>query len=176
MTDLAAPDQNCVFIVMGVSGVGKTTIARSLAMRLPARYIEADDYHSDENLTAMQKGIALTDEMRLPWLQDLSRIAESARKDGHVAMACSALKRKYRDLFRARIGCVQFIFLHADRDVIAQRMADRTGHYMPVSLLDTQIATLEKPASDECAIAIDVAAAKEQLEGVIEAAVRRELI
>jgi gluconokinase len=113
------PIQSYVFIVMGVSGVGKTTIARSLAVRLGAQFIEADDYHSSENRKAMEKGIPLNDKMRLPWLLSLCSAAGTARETGNVVMTCSALKRQYRDLFRIHIGQVQFVYLHASREAIA---------------------------------------------------------
>lgn len=160
---------------MGVSGVGKTTIARSLAARLDAQFIEADDYHSTENRKAMEQGIPLNDKMRFPWLLSLCRAAESRRDVGHVVMACSALKRQYRDLFRTHIEPVQFVYLNASRDAITRRMAERSGHFMPLSLLDTQIATLEPPTSDEGVIAIDVAAPKSAIENEVEDTARRIL-
>ena len=169
------PDRNYVLIVMGVSGVGKTTIAHSLAARLDAQFIEADDYHSSENRKAMEQGIPLDDKMRLPWLLSLCSAAETARDGGHVVMACSALKRQYRALFRTHIGHVQFVYLHASREAIARRMSERSGHFMPLSLLDTQIAALEPPTSDEGVIEIDVTAPKSEIENEVEEASRRFL-
>ena len=167
--------QNYVFIVLGVSGIGKSTIASSLAARLDAQFIEADDYHSSENRKAMEQGTPLNDKMRLPWLLSLCRAAETARDDGHVVMACSALKRQYRDLFRTHIGHVQFVYLHANRDVVARRIAERSGHFMPLSLLDTQIAALEPPTSDEGVITIDASAPRSAIENEVEDSARRTL-
>ncbi len=164
--------RNHVFIVMGVSGVGKTTIARSLAERLDAQFIEADDYHSDANRRAMKRGIPLNDEMRLPWLHALCEAAETARRQGHVVLACSALKQQYRDLFRTHVGHLKFIFLDAGRDAIAQRMASRRGHFMPASLLDAQFANLERPLKNEGAIVIDAAAPMPTVEDAVEAAAK----
>jgi len=160
---------------MGVSGVGKSTIASSLAARIDAQFIEADDYHSSENRTAMEQGNPLDDKMRLPWLLSLCSAAETARDGGHVVMACSALKRQYRDLFRTHIGHVQFVYLHACREAIARRMSERSGHFMPLSLLDTQIAVLEPPTSDEGVIAIDVTAPKSEIENEVEESARKIL-
>jgi gluconokinase len=159
---------------MGVCGAGKTSVGRTLATRLGARYIEADDFHPPDNRRAMEQGIPLTDEMRQPWLMALSVAAEQARQEGTVVMACSALKRRYRELLRANIGSVRFIFLHADRDVIAQRMSQRTGHFMPVTLLDSQIATLEPPAPDEDALAVNVARPKAEIDDIVERHARAE--
>ncbi len=167
--------RNHVFIVMGVSGVGKTTIARSLAERLDAKFIEADHYHPEANRRAMNRGTPLNDEMRLPWLHALCEAAETARCQGHVVMACSALKRQYRDLFRTHVGHLKFIFLDADCDAIAQRIASRRDHFMPASLLDTQFATLEPPLQNEGVIAIDAAAPMPVVEDAVEAAARSVL-
>jgi gluconokinase len=169
------PDRNYVLIVMGVSGVGKTTIAHSLAARLDAQFIEADDYHSSENRKAMEQGIPLDDKMRLPWLLSLCSAAETARDCGHVVMACSALKRQYRDLFRTHIERVQLIYLHASREAIARRIAERSGHFMPLSLLDTQIAALEPPTSDESVITIDVSASRSEIENEVAESARKIL-
>lgn len=169
------PVRNCVLILMGVSGVGKTTIARGLAARLDAQFIEADDYHSCENRKAMEQGIPLNDKMRLPWLLSLCRAAETAREAGHVVMACSALKRQYRDLFRTHIGQVQFVYLRASREAIARRMAERSGHFMPLSLLDTQIASLEPPTSDEGVITIDASAPRSAIENEVVESARKIL-
>ena len=175
MTISTSHAQNYVFIVLGVSGVGKSTIASSLAARIDAQFIEADDYHSSENRKAMEQGNPLDDKMRLPWLLSLCRAAETARDGGHVVMACSALKRQYRDLLRTHIGHVQFVYLHASRDVIARRIAERTGHFMPLSLLDTQIAALEPPTSDEGVIKIDVSAPRSAIENEVEETAKKIL-
>lgn len=172
---MPSTSHHCVLIVMGVCGVGKTSVGNTLATRLGARFIEADDYHSDDNRRAMQRGIPLTDEMRLPWLKSLSIAAEEARQTGTVVMACSALKRSYRDLLRANIGWIQFVFLHGDRDIIAERITQRRDHFMPVSLLDSQIAALDTPTPDENTVAIDVALTKPELDDFVEQSVRATL-
>ncbi|WP_114285906.1 gluconokinase [Candidatus Halocynthiibacter alkanivorans] len=150
-------------LVMGVCGVGKTSVSRHIALRLGASYIEADDYHPAENVTAMRDGVPLSDEMRKPWLTGLSTAVETVRKHGPVVVACSALKRNYRDLIRAHVHNTSFICLVGDRDLIAKRLQARKDHYMSPALLDSQIATLELPASDENSIVIDVAGTPEQV-------------
>ncbi len=160
---------------MGVCGVGKTSVGRTLATRLGARFIEADDFHSEENRRAMTQGIPLSDKMRVPWLKNLSSAVEEARQNGTAVLACSALRRSYRDLLRANIGQVLFIFLDGDRDMIAGRIAKRTNHFMPPSLLDSQIATLDPPSPDEDALCVDVAPSKEEVDDIVEQSVRTRL-
>lgn len=167
--------QHTVIIVMGVCGVGKTSVGRTLAARLESRYIEADDFHSDENRRAMEQGIPLSDEMRFPWLKGLARAAEQARQDDTVILACSALKQSYRNLLRDHIGKVMLVFLTGDRDLLAKRIINRTDHFMPVSLLDSQIATLDLPSPDEGAITVDVASSKADVDNIVEQAVRAQL-
>ena len=170
-----ASKEKIVFIVMGVSGVGKTTISRTLADRIGARYLEADDYHPDENRLAMQKGIPLSDAMRLPWLERLATAGERQRQDGAAVIACSALKRSYRDLLRSKIGKLQFIYLHGSRELIAERLMARTDHFMPPSMLTSQLSILEPPAADEDAIFIDVSPPKDALNDIVEQSVRTKL-
>lgn len=170
--DIAAESQHFVIIIMGVCGVGKTSVGRTLAARLGARFIEADDYHSDENRNAMAQGIPLSDEMRLPWLERLSVAAETARQTETVVMACSALKRSYRDLLRDGINNLQFIFLNGDRDLIAERISKRSDHFMPLSLLDSQIAILELPTPDEHVLSVDIAPSKSVVDDTVEQTVR----
>ncbi len=172
---MSATSAATVFIVMGVSGVGKSTVARTLAARIGARYLEADDYHADESRDAMSKGIPLSDEMRLPWLLRLAEVGENTRRDGPVVMACSALKRSYRDLFRARIGKVHFVYLHAEPALIASRISTRTDHFMPPSLLESQLALLEPPSADEDAIDVEVNLPKEAVNDLVERKVRERL-
>lgn len=151
------------FVVMGVSGVGKTSVSRALAARLSTTYIEADDYHPIENVEAMSAGRALTDTMRQPWLERIGDAVEVARKNGNVVVACSALKHTYRDLLRQKIGQIKFVYLHGDRQIIAARMNDRSDHFMTASLLESQIETLEPPSPDEQAISVNISATKEQV-------------
>jgi gluconokinase len=145
------------WVVMGVSGSGKTLIGQALAAALGVEFVDGDDYHSAENVKRMAAGIALTDADRAAWLGALaSRIREAADAGVGLVVACSALKRSYRDTLRGAAANVQFIFLKGERDLIAARLADRRGHYMPASLLDSQLSTLEEPAPDEHAWVVDI--------------------
>jgi gluconokinase len=138
-----------IVIVMGVSGSGKTTLGKALAQALGGRYLEADDYHPPENRAHMAAGKPLDDAMRRPWLVALARAVRVAGAAGPAVASCSALKRAYRDLIRAEAGAVTFLFLDGPREVLAQRVASRRHEYMPASLLDSQLATLEPPGPDE---------------------------
>jgi gluconokinase len=145
-------------VVMGVSGCGKSTVGQGLARVLGLRYVEGDELHPARNVERMRAGIALTDEDRQGWLQaiaaELSSPASAARG---VVVSCSALKRSYRDLLRAAAPDLRFVHLHGDPALLAQRMAQRQGHYMPASLLQSQLQTLEMPAPDERAVSLDIA-------------------
>ncbi len=148
-------------VVMGVSGCGKTAVASGLGQWLQLPWTDADDLHSKEAVSRMKAGIALTDEDRWPWLdrvaQSLNSVAASGRNGGNI-VACSALKRSYRDHLRARCLGLQFLFLDADRQALVSRLATRVGHYMPATLLDSQLATLDRPGADEAdvmAISVD---------------------
>lgn len=145
-------------IVMGVSGVGKTTVAQALAERIGGRYIEADEFHPPENIAAMAAGTPLTDAMRQPWLERLAeamRQARTSQPNTPVVVACSALKRSYRDVLRAKNPEAIIVYLAADPDVIRARITARTDHFMPPSLLESQLATLEPPALDEACVTVD---------------------
>ncbi len=139
-----------VVIVMGVSGSGKSTIARAVAEALALRFLEGDTFHPPANVKKMSTGMALTDEDRWPWLDALgSAIVGGNAKRGVVA-ACSALKRSYRDRLRRAIGPrLIFLYLSAERVVLMNRLVTRSGHYMPPALLDSQLETLEVPRADE---------------------------
>jgi gluconokinase len=151
------PDRPGQYVVMGVAGSGKSTIAAALALALDAEFVEADAFHSPENVRKMTAGIPLTDADRAPWLSALAaRLREARRAQRRLVMTCSALKRKYRDVLRTGAPDVQLIFLHGPKALIAERIASRTGHYMPPSLLDSQFAALETPAPDERAWLCDV--------------------
>ena len=142
--------QRGIFIVMGVSGCGKTTIGSALARALGVEFVEGDDFHPPENVRRMAAGIPLTDADRAGWLRALAgRLREAHEHRTGLVLSCSALKRSYRDLLRAAAPDAQFIFLDGSPVLIAERLAGRRGHYMPASLLDTQFATLERPAADE---------------------------
>lgn len=144
-----------VVVVMGVSGSGKTTIGTALARELGVVYAEADEFHSQANIDKMTSGIPLTDEDRLPWLRAIAAwVAEHAETGGVVT--CSALKRPYRDVLRSG-GDVWFLHLHGDRETLARRMSGRSGHFMPVSLLESQLAALEPLEPDEAGLRVDIA-------------------
>ncbi|HUF27068.1 MAG TPA: gluconokinase [Gemmatimonadaceae bacterium] len=141
-----------LYVVMGVAGAGKSVIGLALARALDVEFVEGDAYHPPENVDRMSRGIPLTDGDRAGWLRALaSRIEEAARANTGLVVACSALKRSYRDILRsgAPDGGLQFIFLDGERPLIADRLAGRLGHFMPPSLLDSQFATLEPPTPDE---------------------------
>ncbi|MFB2531513.1 gluconokinase [Paracoccus sp. p3-h83] len=141
-------------VIMGVSGCGKSSIGAGLSARLAVPYVDGDDLHPIENVDKMRAGIALTDDDRWPWLD---RVAAVLAADAPVIIGCSALRRAYRDRIRAGAGGpVRFVHLTGSRDIIAARMAARSGHYMPLTLLDSQFATLEAPTEDEAAITVDI--------------------
>ncbi|MBC2664919.1 gluconokinase [Novosphingobium flavum] len=133
---------------MGVSGCGKSTIGRAVAERLGRPFLEGDEFHPERNVALMRAGTALTDADRWPWLDILGDALAGA--GGWAVCSCSALRRAYRDHLAARIGRpLLFLHAHADRDVLLARMQARPGHFMPASLLDSQLATLEMPGEDE---------------------------
>jgi len=135
-------------IVMGVSGCGKSTLAAALGQRLGLQMVDGDDLHLAESVAKMRAGIALQDADRWPWLDRIGNYLAQAETPGRV-VACSALKRIYRDRIREQAGDVYFVFLDGDFDLIAKRMRQRVGHYMQAGLLDSQFRTLEKPQADE---------------------------
>ena len=143
------------WLVIGVSGVGKTAMAKRLAAHLGAAFLDADDFHPPANVRAMSEGRALDDSMRAPWLDACARALEAHRIRGDVVMACSALKRRYRDRLRARVGRLRMVYLAARFEVVEDRMSHRRGHYMPVALLRSQFDTLEPPAAAERAVVVD---------------------
>jgi len=146
-----------ICIVMGVSGVGKSTVGRSLADQLGATFLEGDDFHSNENRQKMAQGKALNDADRMPWLDRLVLETRRARSSGDaVVLACSALKIVYRKRLVTGIGepC-QIIFLHGRMDTIFERMGHRAGHFMPFGLLQSQLDALEPPTPLEQAIYVD---------------------
>lgn len=141
-------------VVMGVSGSGKSVVGAALAQRLRVPFEDADDLHPPTNIAKMSAGHALTDEDRFPWLEAIGRWL-AAHRDGGV-MACSALKRRYRDQLRRHCPDVEYLHLSGSAEVIGRRQASRPGHFMPASLLASQFATLEPLESDEAGVAIDV--------------------
>ena len=148
---------NGLYVVMGVSGSGKSLIGAALARALGVEFVEGDRYHSAENVERMSRGVPLTDDDRAQWLRSLAaRIREARDAGAGLVMSCSALKRSYRDILRAEASDVRFVFLKGDRALIGERLATRRGHFMPPSLLDSQLATLEEPSPDEKAWVCDI--------------------
>jgi gluconokinase len=140
-------------VIMGVAGCGKSSVGEALARQLGIPYRDGDDLHPAANVAKMSAGIPLTDDDRWPWLD---RVAATLASGAPVLVGCSALKRTYRDRIRAGAGGpVTFVHLSGSRALIAARMAARTGHYMPTTLLDSQFAALEPPGPDE-AITVDI--------------------
>jgi gluconokinase len=159
---------------MGVAGAGKSLVGSALARALGVDFVEGDEYHPPENVARMAAGIPLTDDDRLGWLRALAdRLRAAAKADRGLVMACSALKRSYRDLLRAGDPDVRFILLHGGRALLAERIAKRRGHYMPASLLDSQLATLEIPSPDEGAWTCDVASSPETIVAALVTLVAR---
>ncbi|WP_298254400.1 gluconokinase [Bradyrhizobium sp.] len=142
---------------MGVSGSGKSTVASRLAERLGWTFEDGDRFHPASNVAKMSAGHPLNDEDRWPWLQaiadEIGRVCDSG---GHVVIACSALKRTYRDVLMRGRNDVRFVFLDGNRALIAERMAARKDHFMPPGLLDSQFKTLERPQADERAITVSI--------------------
>ena len=152
-------------ILMGVAGCGKSSVGEAISARTGIAYRDGDDLHPAANVEKMRAGIPLTDEDRWPWLDEVGReLADKAP----LIIGCSALKRVYRDRIRALAGGpVTFVHLAGSRDLIAGRMAQRTGHYMPLSLLDSQFAALELPQPDEGALTADISQPLDALVGGI---------
>jgi gluconokinase len=148
-------------VVMGVSGSGKSTVAAALAGRLRVPYEDADDLHPPANIEKMTRGEALDDHDRWPWLELIGEWLAAHERGG--VMACSALKRKYRDQLRHHCGSVEFLHLEGGRDLIEQRQASRPGHFMPSSLLTSQFETLEPLAPDERGVVVSVAGSVEEI-------------
>jgi len=144
-------------IVMGVSGSGKSTLGLALARELDCPFLEGDDFHAPESVAKMRAGIPLTDDDRWPWLDRLGGALGAAVAARGIAVAtCSALKRVYRDRLRGSVAApVGFVLPNVDPDELLRRMTARTHHYMPPSLLTSQLATLERLQPDELAITVD---------------------
>ena len=153
-----------LYVVMGVSGSGKSLIGAGLARALGVDFVEGDQYHSAENIERMSRGIPLTDDDRARWLRSLAaRIREAKDTGSGLVISCSALKRSYRDILRADAPELRFVFLKGRRELVAQRLAARKGHFMPPSLLESQFTTLEEPLPDEHAWVCDIGQSPQDL-------------
>lgn len=154
----APPEIPSVIVVMGVSGSGKSTVASMLANRLHWTYEDGDWFHPESNVEKMHHGEPLTDQDRLPWLRAIAAWIDNTRQAGnHGIVACSALKRAYRDILVGERRDVRLVFLKGDRELIGRRIAARDDHFMPAALLDSQFAALEEPAADEHPIVVSIA-------------------
>lgn len=154
-------------VIMGVAGSGKTSVGERIAARLGLPFRDADEFHPEANVAKMSAGIPLEDADRWPWLDAIGAAIHDARGRG-IVVACSALKRVYRERIRAAAGYpVQFVFLDGDLATLRQRIGGRRGHFMPPSLLDSQLATLERPGPDEHAVTVAI---EPPLDAVVEEA------
>jgi gluconokinase len=156
---------------MGVCGSGKSVVGAALARELGIAFAEGDAFHPAENVARMRAGIPLTDAHRAGWLQAIGdRLALAGREHVGLVMSCSALKRAYRDRLRQVAGDLQFIYLRGSPELLAERLAMRVGHFMPPSLLESQLATLEEPSPDEAAWVCDIST---PLDALVAALARR---
>lgn len=164
------PQPRRIAVVMGVAGCGKSAIGSAVAARLGWRFIEGDRLHPPANIARMSNGLPLDDELRRGWLDRIGdEIAASAAARGGAVVACSALKRIYRDRLRARAPDMLFIYPDVDRETARRRVAMRSGHFMPASLVDSQFADLQPPEPDEAALVLDGSRPVDEL---VEAAVK----
>jgi gluconokinase len=145
-------------VVMGVSGCGKSTIGRELAQTLQLPYVEGDELHPARNVALMAAGTPLTDADRAQWLDAVAASIARAASSGLV-ISCSALKRAYRERLREAAPGLRFVYLRGTPELLASRMAQRKGHYMPASLLQSQLLTLEVPGADEAVLVADIGSA-----------------
>ncbi|MFY9512184.1 MAG: gluconokinase [Rubrivivax sp.] len=151
-------------VVMGVSGCGKSTVGRAVAGTLGLRFVEGDELHPPRNVALMAAGTPLTDDDRADWLASIATLLADAAAGGRgIVVSCSALKRRYRDQLRGGAPGLRLVFLHGAPELLQHRLSARTGHYMPPSLLDSQLQTLEAPGADEAALALDIAAPAAEL-------------
>lgn len=161
---VAPPTGTRHVVVMGVSGSGKTTVARGIAELTGLLFAEADDFHSRANVEKMTRGMPLDDADRWPWLCDLADwMVQRAAEGRSTVIACSALRRAYRDVLAGSPPSVDFVHLDGSPQVIRARLSSRAGHFMPAALLDSQLATLEPLQRDERGVALDVSLPPEEL-------------
>jgi carbohydrate kinase (thermoresistant glucokinase family) len=167
-TTAPSPAAPLHLVVMGVSGCGKTSVGRQVAQALGIEFIEGDELHPPRNVALMAAGTPLTDDDRADWLATIAHRLGQAHAGGRgLVVSCSALKRRYRDVLRASCPDLRFVHLHGSAALLHQRMSARTGHYMPPSLLDSQLATLEPPAADEGAISVDISPSPDQVAATV---------
>ncbi len=153
---------------MGVSGCGKTSVACQVAQALGLEFIEGDELHPPRNVALMAAGTPLTDDDRADWLTTIAhRLGEAHTARRGLVVSCSALKRRYRDALRAPCPGLCFVYLHGSAALLHQRMSARTGHYMPPSLLDSQLAALEPPGADERAFCVDISPPSDQVAATV---------
>ncbi|QKC96591.1 gluconokinase [Mesorhizobium sp. NZP2298] len=151
-------------VVMGVSGSGKTRVGAALAQHLGVGFLEGDSLHPASNIDKMSRGVPLTDEDRWPWLDRIGdALRDAARQGEGLIVSCSALKRSYRERLRGDAEGLAFIHLTGSQTLLAERLASRTGHFMPARLLASQLATLESTRGELRTIDIDIGAAPEVL-------------
>jgi carbohydrate kinase (thermoresistant glucokinase family) len=155
-------------VIMGVSGCGKSTVGARLAQRLGVPFLEGDALHPPHNVALMAAGTPLTDTDRADWLDAIAARLTALQAHEGLVVSCSALKRSYRDRLRAATPELHFVHLQGDRALLASRMGQRQGHYMPPALLASQLDTLEIPTADEAALSLDIAAPAEELVAQIE--------
>jgi len=156
------------WVVMGVSGCGKSSVGQRLAQALDVPFLEGDNFHTPNNIAKMSAGIALTDADRADWLLALrDQIAAAATRGSGVVLSCSALKRRYRDVLREGDSHLRFAHLDGSRELIASRLGARKDHYMPSSLLDSQLRDLEPLQADEAGLRLDVSLTPDQLVAAI---------
>lgn len=158
------------YIVMGVCGAGKSTIAKMLADRLGWQFFDADDFHPPANISKLKHGIPLNDEDRRPWLEDLGKMLKFEIASGrHPVLACSALKRRYREMLRTVGDGIKIVYLYGSQEFIMERLQARKGHFMPPSLLETQLDALEDPSGEPDVISVDISlAAEDAIEFILE--------
>lgn len=159
------PSAGLAIIAMGVSGSGKSTLGALLASRLDCPFLEGDDFHDARAIAKMSAGQPLDDDDRWPWLDRLGlAVGDALASGGRVVAACSALRRSYRERLRGAIPApTRFVLLDASHDELLRRLSGRSGHYMPASLLRSQLATLERPGADEAVFTLDAVAPPERL-------------
>jgi gluconokinase len=159
MTEPSSP--KTAIVVMGVAGCGKSTVAQGLAERLDWSMVEGDDLHSAENKAKMSAGMPLTDDDRMPWLSAIRDLID--RTPTHLVVTCSALRRSYRDVLRGARARVRFLHLTGTPAVLGSRIGARTGHFMPPSMLISQLETLEPLGPDEDGVVVDIDASAEEI-------------